>query len=62
MKDRTLICKHYEAEGHCRLGKEGTLWKACVHCQKYDPVRGTQPIRKNLKRKKLSEIRRKEEE
>lgn len=57
MKDRTQLCEFYAAEGHCRIGKEGTLWKSCVHCQKYVPMRGRQPIRKNLRRQKIEQAR-----
>lgn len=57
MKDRAALCMYYLAEKHCSLGKEGTLWKACVHCQKYQPVKGRKPIRKNLKKSKLFRIK-----
>ena len=61
MKDRDALCKWYRAEKDCAKGREGTLWHSCVHCQKYEPIRGREPIRKNLKRKKLEDARKRDD-
>ena len=51
-KDREIACKYYICEGNCSEGREGTFRNQCQRCDKYDPVRGGQPARRNLKREK----------
>ena len=53
MKTREIQCKFYEYEGQCSKGREGTFRKACQHCSKYLPKRGTAPARVDNRRKKL---------
>jgi hypothetical protein len=60
-KDREISCIYYEAERHCRLGKEGTFRKYCQHCQCYKAVRGGQPARTDTRASRLARIRRKED-
>lgn len=60
MKTREIACKHYAAEGQCKLGKEGTFYKACQHCRVYSPLPHGRPARVNIKRQRLERIRRKE--
>ena len=60
MKTREIACKHYAAEGQCKLGKEGTFYKACQHCRVYSPLLNGRPARVNTKRQRLERIRRKE--
>lgn len=57
-KDREIVCKYYECEGKCSKGREGTFRHYCQKCNKYNPVKGRLPARKNLKRKKIEKIRR----
>ena len=49
MKDREVRCIYYDYEGSCLKGREGTFWDACQTCNKYKPVKGGAPARKNLK-------------
>lgn len=51
-RDRELACKSYICEGNCSKGRGGRFRKDCQTCDKYDPIRGSQPARKNLKREK----------
>ena len=51
-RDREIACKSYQYEGCCKKGRGGRFRKDCQTCSKYDPVRGGQPARKNLKREK----------
>lgn len=60
MKDREIACKYYECEGVCLKGREGTFRKKCQTCDKYDPMRGGQPARKDLRRQKKERNDRKE--
>jgi hypothetical protein len=55
MKDRTIACIYYAAEGQCAEGREGTFWRACQHCDNYQPIAGGRPARKNLKKEKQIE-------
>ena len=56
MKDREVRCIYYDYEGNCLKGIEGTFWDACQTCNKYKPVKGGAPARKNLKRQKMEKI------
>ena len=56
-KDRFIKCKHYVCEGECNRDREGTFYNYCQHCDLYDPVKGSTPAKKNLKRHKLNSIR-----
>ena len=49
-KDREIVCKYYECEGKCKKGREGTFRHYCQKCNKYDPIKGREPARKNLRR------------
>ena len=60
MKDREIKCTHYEYEGHCDLGHEGTFRKACQHCKQYNAVRGAEPARRDLRKQKKEKALRKE--
>ena len=51
-RDREIACKSYICEGNCSKGRGGRFRKDCKTCNKYDPIRGGQPARKNLKREK----------
>ena len=53
MKTREIQCEFYEYEGQCSKGREGTFRKACQHCSKYRPKRGTAPARVDNRRRKL---------
>lgn len=52
MKDREIACKSYVCEGNCSKGREGTFRSYCQTCNKYDPIKGGRPARKNLRREK----------
>lgn len=52
MKDRERPCKYYQCEGSCAKGRAGTFRKQCQICDKYDPIPGSFPARKNLKHEK----------
>jgi len=60
MKSREIACIHYEYEGGCAIGKEGTFRKTCQKCQSYKPIKGGRPARPNLRNKKREEIRKKD--
>ena len=51
-RDREIACKYYVCEGECSKGREGTFRCQCQICNKYDPVKGAQPARRNLKKEK----------
>lgn len=51
-RDREVACKSYICEGNCSKGREGTFRDYCQVCNKYDPIKGGRPARKNLKREK----------
>ena len=58
MKDRNVICEHYNYEGNCLKGKEGTFLRACQKCRSYKAKKGYAPAtRKNLKKRKIEEQR-----
>ena len=56
-KDREVVCKYYECEGKCKKGRKGTFRYYCQKCNKYDPIKGRKPARKNLRRAKLEKLR-----
>lgn len=56
-KDRTIACVNYMAEGHCSKGREGTFYGKCQTCNKYQPIKGGTPARRNLKKEKLNKIK-----
>ena len=56
-KDREVVCKYYECEGKCKKGRKGTFRYYCQKCNKYDPIKGREPARKNLRRAKLEKLR-----
>lgn len=37
MRQRIDVCRHYICEGSCALGKKGTYFKYCQHCNMYNP-------------------------
>lgn len=51
-RDREIACIHYEYEGACDLGREGTFRKACQTCKNYKAVKGGKPARPNLRKEK----------
>ena len=55
-KDRYVACYYYIAEGKCKKGREGTFYKKCQTCDKYLPVKGGRPAKKNLKKEKLNKL------
>jgi hypothetical protein len=52
MKNREIACINYLNEGNCKISREGTFRKQCQHCNRYQPVRGGKPARKNTKKEK----------
>ena len=60
MKDREIVCIHYEYEGKCSKGREGTFLKQCQICDKYRAKPGAAPRRTDNRRKKLDKINKKE--
>ena len=56
MKIREIACKHYAAEGQCKLGKEGTFYKACHHCRVYSKLPGGKPARVDNRQRKRNKI------
>lgn len=52
MKDRERVCMFYVYEGCCTKGREGTFRKACQTCDKYQPKKGGNVARKDLRREK----------
>lgn len=58
MKDREIICKHYVRAGVCAISKKQCSVRGEMqHCAKYEPERGTQPIRANTRKRKLENAR-----
>ena len=60
MQDREIQCLYYEFEGSCKKGRGGTFWKACQTCNKYKPMRGTSPARKDLRKQKMEKIQKRD--
>ena len=56
MKDRGVACVNYKHEGSCKLGRDGTFFHYCQHCDAYKPVPGGKNIKPNRKREKLDKI------
>lgn len=56
MKDREIVCQFYICEHECSKGREGTFRKACQHCTKYRPKRGTRPARVDKRRQKMDKM------
>lgn len=61
MKDREIVCRYYEAEGYCKLGRAGTFNDKCQKCNKYVAAKGKRPRRTDNRGYLLKEILRKEE-
>lgn len=59
-KDREIICKYYEYEGKCKKERAGTFRYYCQKCNKYEPLKGRAPARKNTRRAKLEKLRKEE--
>lgn len=51
-RDREIVCKSYICEGQCKKGRAGTFRNQCQTCDKYDPVKGALPARRDLRQKK----------
>lgn len=51
-KVREVACEFYVCEGVCTKGREGTFRKQCQICNKYSPIKGGRPARKDLRREK----------
>lgn len=63
MRERNLICKHYERAGVCAISKKECMVQGVMqHCGKYEARKGSEPIRVNQRRKKLESAKRKSEE
>lgn len=60
-KTREIQCQYYLNEGNCSKGRSGTFRKQCQTCNLYSHKIGGKPARPNLKRKKLDDIRKREE-
>lgn len=60
MKDRTVACIYYDHEGACRKGRAGTFWHQCQKCSLYNPIRGGEPVRKDIRNKKRADAERKD--
>ena len=54
-RDRFIKCKHYDHEHSCTLGRDDTFYVYCQKCDKYDPVKGGIPAKKDLRREKREE-------
>lgn len=59
-KTREVACKFYICEGECSKGREGTFRRKCQVCDLYDPIKGGQPARRDLRKKKKEDINKKE--
>ena len=59
-KERERVCIYYQCEGGCLKGREGTFRDYCQTCDKYAPLKGAKPARKNLKKQKLADARNRE--
>lgn len=59
-KERERVCVFYQHEGGCLKGREGTFRDYCQTCDKYIPLKGAKPVRKNLKKQKLADARNRE--
>lgn len=59
-KERERVCVFYQHEGGCLKGREGTFRDYCQTCDKYIPLKGAKPVRKNLKKQKLVDARNRE--
>lgn len=63
MRERNIICVHYERAGVCAISKKECMVQGLMqHCGKYEPRKGSQPIRANQRRKKLERAKRSGEE
>lgn len=60
MRDREIICTNYICEGNCSIGRVGKFRSYCQTCDKYNPRKGSNPARKDLRNKKLEDARKKE--
>jgi hypothetical protein len=58
-KTRETVCMYYESIGVCKKGREASHTGYCQKCDKYYPRAKVRHI--NQKKKKLNEIKRKEE-
>lgn len=59
MRDRIEPCKFYVCKGECKKGRESDHNRYCQHCVKYEPRVKRRHL--NLKKQKLSKIRKNEE-
>lgn len=55
-KDRYVACCYHIAEGKYQKCRECSFYKKCQTCDKYLPVKGGRPAKKNLKKKKLNKF------
>lgn len=60
-RDREIACEFYQCEGSCTKGRAGTFRVQCQTCNKYSPIKGGALSRPNLRRKKMEDIRKREE-
>lgn len=61
-KDRNIICKHYQCAGVCAITKHKChVLKRMQHCDKYEPLKGSDPIRVDRRAKALSRARKRED-
>ncbi len=58
-KTRETVCKHYISNGKCEKNRDAVHFGYCQKCSKYYPRAKVHHI--NQKKKRLNEIRRKEE-
>lgn len=59
-KTREQACIHYQWEGQCAKGREGTFRHACQKCKLYQAKKGSKVARPNLKKTKLEKINQKD--
>lgn len=63
MKERNIICQHYERAGVCAISKKKCfVSKEMQHCAKYVAVKGGKPIKPDNRKAKLERAKKRAEE
>ena len=60
MRDREIVCLHYQYEHSCDLGKDAEFRGLCQTCPTYKKKPGAAPARTDNRRQKLDKINKKE--
>lgn len=60
-KTREIVCTHYICAHQCKLGKNAEFYGLCQTCPSYEKKIGAKPNRVNTKKKKIEQIRKKDD-